>query len=615
VGLQTYPAILAASDTEAERDELRDALDLRYGSRYKVFTAASLAEADEVLARLRADGRRLALVLSTLTLAGLTLADGTGLRLLEAAAGSYPAAKRVLIADGHDAGVAIEAINRVRLDRYLVNPVTPAQERLYPHLDDLVAAWEKEFGEDHAEMRVLGHRFAAPAHEIKDFLSRNLVPFHWLGVDDMSGAGRQLAGSLGLNDPVPTTVVLEGGMVLREPSLTELAEAIGLAEPVSRHFYELVVVGGGPAGMAAGVYAACEGWRVLIVEQQAPGGQAGTTSRIENYLGFPSGLTGGDLARRGLEQARKFGVEWAETRPAVALKTSSNYHVVQLADGTEIACRAVIVATGMQWRKLPLPGIDRLVNRGVYYGACLSESADTVGEDIFMVGAGNSAGQAALHFAQDARTVTLLIREPSLRAGAISAYLADRLESHPRVVIRPDTEVADVIGEDHLTGLDLRDNRSGQTERVPAGSLYVLIGAVPCTQWLNGNVATTDDGYVLTGDKVSGQGWSLPRDPLLTETSLPGVFAIGDVRSDSVKRVGGAVGEGAAAVQAVAAYLRGFGVAHPVPRRHQLPVPAPPLSRPRHPNPISRAGQPTGWPFTVSVTSMLPRVALEYGHT
>jgi thioredoxin reductase (NADPH) len=545
-----------------------------------VFTAASLAQADEALAGIRADGRRLALVLSE-----LSLADGPGLRLLEAAKGVHPGAKRVLIADGHDADVAIEAINRVRLDRYLIHPVTPAAERLYPDLDDLVAAWEEEFGEHHTEMRVLGHRFAASAYEIKDFLARNLVPFHWLGVDDMSGDGRLLAGVLGLSDPVPTTVLLENGTALREPSLTELAEAIGLAEPVSRHFYELVVVGGGPAGMAAGVYAACEGWRVLIVEQQAPGGQAGTTSRIENYLGFPSGLTGGDLARRGLEQARKFGVEWAETRPAVALKTVSNYHVVQLADGTEIACRAVVIASGMQWRKLPLSGIDRLVNRGVYYGACLSESADTAGEDIFMVGSGNSAGQAALHFAQDARTVTLLVRQPSLRAGAISAYLADRLESHPSVVIRPHTEIAGITGDDHLTGLELRDNQSGDIERVPAASLYVLIGAVPCTQWLDGTVAMTDDGYVLTGDKVNGdkvngdkvngQRWPLPRDPLLTETSLPGVFAIGDVRSDSVKRVGGAVGEGAAAVQAVASYLRGFGVAHPVPRQRGLPVTSP----------------------------------------
>jgi thioredoxin reductase (NADPH) len=554
VGLQIYPAILIASGAEAERDELRDALDLRYGSRYKVCTAASLAEAGEVLAGINADGRRLALALS-----GVTMADGPGLRLLEIVKGAHPGAKRVLIADGHDAAVAVDAINRVRLDRYLVSPADA-------DLDDLVAAWEADFAEHRTELRVLGHRFAARAHEIKDFLARNLVAFHWLGVDDMSGEGRRLADRLGLGEPVPTTVVLDDGTVLREPSLTELGEAIGLAEPVPRHFYELVVVGGGPAGLAAGVYAACEGWRVLIVEQQAPGGQAGTTSRIENYLGFPSGLTGGDLARRGLEQARKFGVAWAQTRPAAALKAVRNYRVVVLADGTEIACRAVIVATGMQWRKLPLPGIDRLVNKGVYYGACLSESAETAGEDIFMVGSGNSAGQAALHFAQEARTVTLLVREPSLRDGSLSAYLADRLESHPRVVIRPHTEVADVIGEDQLTGLVLRDNRGGDTERVPATSLYVLIGAVPCTQWLDGAVGMTDDGYVLTGTEVKRPRWPLSRDPLLTETSLPGVFAIGDVRSGSIKRVGGAVGEGATSVQAVAAYLRGFGVAHPVPR-------------------------------------------------
>jgi thioredoxin reductase (NADPH) len=572
VGLQTYPAILAASGAEAERDELCDALDLRYGSRYKVFTAASLAEADEVLAAIRVDGRRLALVLS-----GLSLADGTGLRLLEAVKGAHPAAKRVLISDGDDAGVAIEAINRVQLDRYLVNPITPAAERLYPDLDDLVAAWEADFSEHRTELRVLGHRFAARAHEVKDFLGRNLVPFHWLGVDDMSGEGRLLADHLGLSEPVPTTVLLGDGTSLHEPSLTELAEAIGLAEPASRHFYELVVIGGGPAGMAAGVYAACEGWRVLVVEQHAPGGQAGTTSRIENYLGFPSGLTGSDLARRGLEQARKFGVEWAQTRPAAALKAVRNYRVVVLEDGTEIACRAVILASGMQWRTLPLPGIGRLINQGVYYGACLSESAETAGEDIYMVGSGNSAGQAALHFAQDARTVTLLVREPSLRQGPVSAYLADRLESHPGVVIRPHTEVSDVIGDDQLTGLELRDNRDGSTERVPATSLYVLIGAVPCTQWLNGTVAMTDDGYVLTGTDVKRPPWSQRRDPLLTETSLPGVFAIGDVRSGSVKRVGGAVGEGATAVQAVAAYLRGFGVAHPVPRQRREPVlePAP----------------------------------------
>ncbi|WP_203217855.1 FAD-dependent oxidoreductase [Nocardia terpenica] len=562
MGVATSPVVLLADRHVGERAELGDALQERYRTRFTVRAVGGRADAREVLRVAERVGQPVAAAI-----AELALDDGTGLALLEEIKQRHPGAKLMLLTGRRDAEAAIDAINRVQLDRYLTKPVDPLEQRLYPMLDDLLGDWEARYG-PRRELRIIGHRYTPRSYEIKDFLSRNLVAFRWLNIDDPCGEAMALAEELGLPPDYPTTAVLEDGTVLPDPSRTELAEVLGLAAPIARHHYRLAVIGGGPAGLAAGVYGACEGWRTIVIESDAPGGQAGSTSRIENYLGFPSGLSGNDLAHRALDQAERLGVDWAETRTAVNLRPLGRYHLITLEDDTRIACDAVIIATGMQWRHLPLDGIAPLVNRGIYYGACLSEAPSTAGEDVYMVGAGNSAAQAALFFAQSSASVHLLVRERALRDAPISSYLADRIEGCPNLVVHPHTEVAAVHGTEHLTGLDLRDNITGTDTRVSTNSLYILIGAVPNTGWVADSIALDERGFIRTGTEVKDTAWPLTRDPMLTETSLPGVFAAGDVRAGSAKRIGSAVGEGAITVQAVAEYLRNLGVHDPLTHAH-----------------------------------------------
>jgi thioredoxin reductase (NADPH) len=553
------PAIMLVEPDLIAREDLADDLRERYGDRYRITAAASAEEAQHAIVRLRLANTPLAVVVSA-----LALGDGgvEGAELLAGLRTDDARVKRVLVTDASEADHAVALIDRIGVDQHLVRPVRPAEHRLYPAIDDVLFDWESRAG-DGVPLRVLGHRFAARSFEIKDFLARNLVPYVWLDVDTDPEAAR-VARALRLpSDPCPTTVVFGDGRSISDPALIDLARALGLTQEATKDTYDLVVIGGGPAGLAGAVYGACEGLSVAIVEDDAPGGQAGSTSRIENYLGFPSGLTGADLAQRALVQAKRFGVEWISARDAVGLRVNDNgTRTVDLSDGTALSARAVLVATGMKWRKLNVSGLDSLLNAGVYYGSAPDDAVSCAGEDVFMVGAGNSAGQAALHFAEHAESVTMLVRDSSLRGGVLSSYLADRIEAHPKITIRCDTEVAEAHGQGRLSGLTLRNNRTRASDFARADALYLMIGVKPCTEWIERVVALDERGFVLTGTDVkeaAGRApvlWSPGRDPLLTETSVPGVFAAGDVRAGTVKRVGSAVGQGAVAIAAITEYLK-----------------------------------------------------------
>ncbi|WP_412543501.1 FAD-dependent oxidoreductase [Longispora sp. K20-0274] len=538
------PAVLLVDGDVLAREELVAGLRDRYRDRFRVVGASGRTEALGLVRELPKVGSPIALVVTR-----QHLTDGLGTELLGTLRDDQSGAKRILLCAQADADAALDAINRTGLDRYLVAPYLPAEERLYPALDDVLFDWDAQNQAAHLGVRVTGHRFAAKAYEVKDFLARNVIPFEWVDTAD--------EGSV-------TTVALGDGRVFCDPSLAELARGLGLTQEATRDAYDLVIVGGGPAGLAAAVYGACEGFSVLIIEDDAPGGQAGSTSTIENYLGFPSGLTGADLAQRALAQAKRFGVEWLCTSVAAGLRPGAGgVNHVELTDGVTLAARAILVATGMSYRRLEAPGVADLLNAGVYYGASLTEAAQTAGEDVYILGSGNSAGQAALYFAEHTRSVTVLVREKSIHSSATSNYLIERLLDHPTVRLREGVELAEAIGEGRLAALALRDVATGDVETVPAGSLYILIGTTPCSGWVADAVGLDEFGFVLTGPDVRARAdrlpvpWAADREPMLMETSMPGVFAAGDVRAGSVKRVGSAVGQGAVATQAITQYLRG----------------------------------------------------------
>lgn len=523
------PVVLVVEPDVFTRHRIGQRLRDHGGASVSVLEAADLYEAGRVLDRLDTDGTHLAAAV-----VGHQAADECA-ALMNQVAAAFPRAKRILLVDGADRVV----------------PGHPAWDVCVTE-EELPAAASVVAGTSGAEgVRVVGRRYGLRTYQIKDFLVRNSIPFGWYDVDETTEAA-ELARELGLAEPVPTTVLLEDGTVLTEPRPAELGVALGLTEAARTERCDLVIVGGGPAGLAAAVYGACEGLSVVVLEDDAPGGQAGSTSRIENYLGFPAGLSGADLAHRALVQARRFGARWLVGRTATGLEQLDDGHVVHIDGGGRIHGRAVLVATGMQWRQLDVPGAESLTNRGIYFGASTAEAAQTAGEDVYVVGAGNSAGQAALFLAQHARSVTLLVRGESLDTAPMSRYLVRYIEENESITVRTRTVIAEVFGRDRLEALLLRDNGSATTERVAAGSVYVLIGMQPCTGWLPDSVALDTHGYVLTGTAVT----SPERTPMITETSLAGVFAAGDVCSGTVKRVGAAVGQGAMAIQVIAQYLR-----------------------------------------------------------
>jgi thioredoxin reductase (NADPH) len=549
------PVLLAVDDREDDLGLVERLLAEAYGERYRVLAIRSAREALDTLGRLADEHQPVALVL-----ADLHLPQTNGVELLGEAARITPAARRVLLVSRKEEEDAIRALKAVRIDLYVVAPYARPEADLFPALDDLLAGWEA------ARLRfdgvaVVGYRFSPRSHETRDFLVRNGVPFRWLDVDRDEEARRLVAASGTRAHQLPLVIFPDGSRLV-QPTNAALGERIGLEARAGETFYDLVIVGAGPAGLAAAVYGASEGLRTVMVERRAPGGQAGQSALIESYLGFPAGLTGADLTRRAVAQAREFEVEIVTPQAATALRAEGASRVVTLGDGSELRGHAVLLATGVEWRRLDAPGVERLTGVGIHYGGTETEAFICRGEDVYIVGGGNSAGQAALHFARHARAVTLLAREDSLSA-SMSRYLVEQVEGTANVGVRLRTVVIEAHGDDRLEAITIRDEATGGEETMPTNALFVFIGGAPHTEWLAGAVARDGRGYILSGPERAAPrgeghgraGWNLARDPFSLESSIPGVFVAGDVRRGSVKRVAAGVGEGAAAIQSVHRYL------------------------------------------------------------
>lgn len=550
------PAILSVDDEpEVLRAVERD-LRRKYGRDYRVLGTDSGSAAVDLLHQLKTRGESVALLLCDQRMPSMS-----GLEVLGQSMQIFPQAKRALLTAYADTNAAIAAINTAKVHYYLLKPWDPPEEKLYPVLDDLLEDWQADYRVPYSGLRVLGTRWSPTSHQLKDFLGRNQVPYQWTDVE-VAVPDKEVQGlipGVDLKSASLPVVVLPGGEVLSNPPLEELADRIGLRTRAETDFYDFVIVGGGPAGLAAAVYGASEGLKTLLVERSAPGGQAGMSSRIENYLGFPSGLTGGDLARRAFTQAKRFGAEILSPQEAVALRVDGPYRFVKLRDGSEISCHALLIASGLSWRRLEVPGIESLQEAGVYYGAAMTEAQLCKGEDVYVVGGANSAGQAAVYFSQFAKTVTIVVRADSLAKG-MSQYLIDQIGQIGNIRVETQSEVVEVHGNGHLEAVTIANRETEETRRVPTPALFILIGAVPCTAWLRGKLPMDERGYLLTGswlpkegDRV--RGWKEERDPFIFESVIPGVFAAGDTRYSSIKRVASAVGEGSITVQLVHQYL------------------------------------------------------------
>lgn len=548
----TKPIIFAVDDEPAVLNAVERDLRHKFGGQFRVLKAESGAAALEALAQLKLRQEPVAAFV-----VDQRMPQMTGVEFLAAALKLEPAAKRVLLTAYADTDAAIRAINEVRLDNYLMKPWDPPEERLYPVIQDLLDDWLVTARPGFEGIRVIGHRWSAPSFQIKEFLSRNQIPFQWLDIDTQAPA-RQLLAHAGADPARLPVVLLPDGVQLVQPTNLELAAKVGLMTRAEIPFYDLIIVGAGPAGLAAAVYAASEGLQTLIIEAHAPGGQAAQSSRIENYLGFPAGLSGADLARRAVAQAQRFGVEILTPQEAVRARVQDMYRMVQLGDGSEVNCYTLLIATGVQYRQLEVPGLDALTGAGVYYGAAITEARATQGQDVFVVGGGNSAGQAALHLAQFARSVTIVVRGAGL-AETMSQYLVDRIRETPSMSVRVNSRVTGVSGTSQLETVTLTDG-AGAAQTCSAGALFIFIGAVPRTDWIADLVERDEQGFILSGadlmkDGRRPRGWTADRDPFLLETNVPGIFVAGDVRHESMKRVASAVGEGAMTVSFIHRYL------------------------------------------------------------
>jgi thioredoxin reductase (NADPH) len=544
------PTILTVDDDPQVSAALTRDLKRRYGSEYRVLSVTSAAQALDLLSSLALRTDPVALIVSD-----QKMPERTGIELLGEARDLAPESKRLLLTAYADTDVAITAINEIGLDYYLLKPWDPPDERLFPVVDDLLGDWRRGHPDVTNDVQVVGDRWSERTHDLKTFLARNHVPYRWHDVE-RDDEGRRLFDVAGGRRSELPLVLVPDREPLRAPTLLEAAGALGLHVDAEQPLYDVCIVGAGPAGLAAGVYAASEGLSTVIVEREAPGGQAGQSSAIENYLGFPRGLSGSDLAQRALAQVSRFGAELVLAREVVGLEQRGTARAVLLEGGAAVEARSVVVSTGVSYRRLEAEGVPDLQGKGIYYGATSAEAAQTVGEVVYIVGGANSAGQAALNFARHAKQVTLVVRGSELLA-TMSTYLVDRITAAPNITVRCGTEVGAANGDAHLERLTLVERSSGRREEVETSWLFVFIGAQPRTEWLGDPVARDAHGFVLTGPEVvsSGARWGLARAPFALETSMPGVFAAGDVRLDSMKRVASAVGEGAMSIYLVHRYL------------------------------------------------------------
>ncbi|BBH63967.1 fused response regulator/thioredoxin-disulfide reductase [Actinoplanes sp. OR16] len=547
-----HAAILTVDDDPSVSRAIARDLRRRYGDQYRIIRASSASEALDVLRELKLRGGRVAVML-----ADYRMPQMNGIEFLEQAMDLFPHARRALLTAYADTDAAIQAINVVDVDHYLLKPWDPPEEKLYPVIDALLDAWQATGDTELPDIRVVGHRWSEPSYQIRDFLARNLVPYKYFGADEPEGRRLLEAANAG-PESIPLVVTADG-KALSQPSVQQVAEAAGLSTTPGRDFYDLIIVGGGPAGLGAAVYGGSEGLKTLLVERRAVGGQAGQSSRIENYLGFPDGISGAQLTERARRQSDKFAAETLNTREVVGLRADGSARTLTLADGREISSHAVLLSTGVSYRPLVAEGIADLTGSGVFYGSASTEGPACAGTDVYIVGGANSAGQAALFFAKYARKVTLLVRGDSLES-SMSYYLIQQLARIENIEVRTRCEVIGAHGDGHLQAITICDSKDGTKKTVECGYLFVFIGAEPRTDWLGDTVARDEKGFIRTGpDLVANgerpRGWDRDRDPFYLESSVPGIFAAGDVRANSIKRVASAVGEGAMAVALVHRYL------------------------------------------------------------
>ncbi|MGC1256085.1 MAG: FAD-dependent oxidoreductase [Candidatus Acidiferrales bacterium] len=551
------PILLSVDDDSDVLRAIERDLRSKYGAEYRVIGSDSPEGALTLLKQLKVRNDSVALLL-----ADQRMPHMDGVAFLQEGMRIFPDAKRALLTAYADTNAAISAINEANINYFFMKPWDPPADHLYPQLDDLLDDWRASFRPTFEGIRVLGTRWSPKSYELRDFLARNRVPYQWIDVESSANdpETKRLLNALGPEEAASLPIVLfPDGSKLLESVPAQVAQKVGLRTRAQTSFYDLAIVGGGPAGLAAAVYGASEGLHTVMIEREAPGGQAGMSSRIENYLGFPTGLSGGDLARRAVVQAERFGVEILSPQEANAVRAEGPYRIIKLADENEISCHALMIATGVQWRRLDAPGIDRLQGAGVYYGGGATEALSCKGEIVYVIGGANSAGQAAMNFAKFAERVVIVVRSASL-SSTMSQYLIDQVKETPNISIWPNASVSEAHGDTHLEEISFLCSDTAKLERVRASAMFIFIGALPRTNWLAGVVERDDRGFILTGpdlirDGQRPKGWGLDRDPFLLETNVPGIFAVGDVRHGSVKRVASGVGEGSVGVQFIHQYL------------------------------------------------------------
>ncbi|MGA7918272.1 MAG: FAD-dependent oxidoreductase [Candidatus Acidiferrales bacterium] len=550
------PVLLSVDDDSDVLRAIERDLRSHYGADYRVIGSDSPESAVELLKQLKVRNDSVALLLADQRMPRMD-----GVAFLQEAMRIFPEAKRALLTAYADTNAAISAINQASINFFFLKPWDPPAEHLYPQLDDLLDDWQASYHPKFQGIRVLGTRWSPRSYELRDFMARNRVPYQWIDVEASANdpETKHLLDALGEESSKLPVVIFPDGTKLLESLPADVAQKVGLRTRAQTNFYDLAIVGGGPAGLAAAVYGASEGLHTVMIEREAPGGQAGMSSRIENYLGFPVGLSGGDLARRAVVQAKRFGVEILSPQEALSARSEGPYRIIKLADESEISCHALMIATGVQWRRLEATGIDRLQGAGIYYGGGATEALSCKGENVYVIGGANSAGQAAMNFAKYAERVIILVRGDSL-ASTMSQYLIDQVKATANIQVWAHASVVEAHGDTHLEEISVLCSDSGKVERVPASSMFIFIGAQPRTDWLGSMVERDERGFILTGpdlirEGARPKGWPLDRDPFLLETNVPGIFAVGDVRHGSVKRVASGVGEGSVAVQFIHQYL------------------------------------------------------------
>jgi thioredoxin reductase (NADPH) len=546
------PILLVLDDDASVLKSVQRDLRSRYRKDYRIMSTTSASEALESLTSVKNQAEEVALFLSD-----QRMPEMLGVDFLKEASHFFPAARKVLLTAYSDTEAAIRAINSAQVDYYLLKPWDPPEEKLYPVLDDLLEDWQAQYRPAFKGIRILGNQWSPASHQIKDFLSGNLIPYRWIENTAPEGAELMKVNQLHIQDlPV---VLTEEGEVIRRPSLQTIGEKLGMSSAARKKLYDVVIIGAGPAGLAAGVYGGSEGLQTLLIEKRAPGGQAGTSSRIENYLGFPKGLSGADLSRRAITQATRFGVEFLSPQEVENIEVRDRYKILTLKDGTQVNSEAIIITTGVNYRKHPAQGIDQFTGAGIYYGAATTEAGACRNEEVYIVGGGNSAGQAAVYLSNYAKKVTIVIRKPDLTS-SMSSYLIDQLDQIENIEILGHTEVKEVRGSARLEEILLSRKQQEQSNWVPAAALFIFIGARPVTDWLGNEVIKNAKGFIETGKSLQlypefKRMWKEDREPLLLESSIPGIFAAGDVRAGAMNRVASAVGEGSMAIKLVHEYL------------------------------------------------------------